>query len=94
MRHARRLAMLFAGAGLALAAPALAGVKEGVDAWTRGDFAGAIREWQGPAAAGDADAQFNLAQAYKLGRGVLSKVGESVYKTLMTEMSLKPRPVI
>lgn len=31
---------------------------------------------------------------YKLGRGVLSKVGESVYKTSLTEMSLKPRPII
>jgi TPR repeat protein len=27
-------------------------------------------EWQGPAAAGDPDALFNLAQAYRLGRGV------------------------
>lgn len=49
---------------------ALADVKAGVDAWTRGDYPGAIREWQGPASKGDADAQFNLAQAYKLGRGV------------------------
>ncbi len=59
-------------AGLALmAAPAaFADVKDGVDAWARGDFAVAIRQWQGPANAGDADAQFNLAQAYKLGRGV------------------------
>ena len=53
-----------------LAIPALADVKSGVDAWTRGDFPSAIREWQGPAEKGDADAQFNLAQAYKLGRGV------------------------
>ncbi|MBV9749438.1 MAG: SEL1-like repeat protein, partial [Acetobacteraceae bacterium] len=27
-------------------------------------------EWRGPAIAGDADAQYNLGQAYKLGRGV------------------------
>jgi arsenite oxidase large subunit len=31
---------------------------------------------------------------YKLGRGVLTKVGNSIYKTSLTEMSLKPRPVI
>ena len=31
---------------------------------------------------------------YKLGRGVLTKVGESAYKRSFTEMSLKPRPVI
>ncbi|HUQ13955.1 MAG TPA: SPOR domain-containing protein [Novosphingobium sp.] len=45
-------------------------VKAGVEAWTRGDFAAAIRSWEGPAANGDADAEFNLAQAYKLGKGV------------------------
>jgi len=53
-----------------LAAPAMADVKAGVDAWAVGDFAGAVRQWQGPADAGDPDAQFNMAQAYKLGRGV------------------------
>jgi len=53
-----------------LAAPALADVKDGVDAWSAGDFSRAVVEWQGPAAAGDADALFNLAQAYRLGRGV------------------------
>lgn len=56
---------------IAVAAPAGAqAVKAGVDAWTRGDFAGAVAQWRGPAVAGDADAQFNLGQAYKLGRGV------------------------
>lgn len=59
----------------ASAAPTLASgrsgdVRAGVDAWSRGDYPRAIKEWQGPAAKGDADAQFNLAQAYKLGRGV------------------------
>ena len=51
-------------------APAWADVKAGVDAWTRGDYPTAIKEWQGPATRGDADAQFNLGQAFKLGRGV------------------------
>jgi cell division septation protein DedD len=51
-------------------APAYADVKAGVDAWSAGDFAAAVREWQSPAAAGDPDALFNLAQAYRLGRGV------------------------
>ncbi len=60
-----------AGALLALlAAPAWADVKAGVDAWSAGDFTRAVIEWQGPAAAGDPDALFNLAQAYRLGRGV------------------------
>ncbi|MBW8784806.1 MAG: SPOR domain-containing protein [Novosphingobium sp.] len=64
------MATLLVGAAAALAGPALADVKAGVDAWSHGDYATAVREWQGPAEHGDADAQFNLAQAYKLGRGV------------------------
>ncbi|SOB87200.1 hypothetical protein SAMN06297144_2324 [Sphingomonas guangdongensis] len=52
------------------AVPAAADVKAGVDAWGRGDYRRAVEEWRGPAVAGDADAQFNLGQAYKLGRGV------------------------
>jgi TPR repeat protein len=63
-------ASLLAIAALLAGAPALADVKAGVDAWSRGDYAVAIREWKGPAEKGDADAQFNLGQAYKLGRGV------------------------
>jgi TPR repeat protein len=69
---ASRLAAAAIGAmALALgAAPAMADVKAGVDAWSAGDFNRAVVEWQGPAAAGDPDALFNLAQAYRLGRGV------------------------
>lgn len=55
---------------LLVASPALADVKAGVDAWSRGDYTAAVAQWRGPAIAGDADAQFNLGQAYKLGRGV------------------------
>lgn len=64
------LAGAAAVAWLAAGAPALADVKSGVDAWSAGDFSRAVVEWQGPAAAGDPDALFNLAQAYRLGRGV------------------------
>ena len=53
-----------------VASPALADVKSGVDAWQRGDFAAAVKEWRPAADRGDADAQFNLGQAYRLGRGV------------------------
>ncbi|WP_226700012.1 SPOR domain-containing protein [Qipengyuania gaetbuli] len=52
------------------AGAALADVKAGVDAWSAGNYDAAVREWREPARAGDADAQFNLAQAYRLGRGV------------------------
>ncbi|MFC3173861.1 SPOR domain-containing protein [Novosphingobium bradum] len=48
----------------------LSDVRAGADAWSRGDYPGAVAQWQGPAAAGDPDAQFNLGQAYRLGRGV------------------------
>ena len=61
---------LGAAALVLTATPAPADVKGGVDAWSRGDFNAAVAEWRAPAVAGDADAQFNLAQAYKLGRGV------------------------
>jgi TPR repeat protein len=57
-------------AALLTAGAAQADVKAGVDAWSRGDYAAAVHEWQGPAALGDADAMFNLGQAYRLGRGV------------------------
>lgn len=57
-------------AALVAAAPAAADVKAGVDAWGRGDWPRAVAEWRPLAVQGDADAQFNLGQAYKLGRGV------------------------
>jgi hypothetical protein len=57
-------------AAAAAATPAVADVKAGVDAWQQGDYVKAIAEWRPLATAGDADAQFNLGQAYKLGRGV------------------------
>jgi len=61
---------LAVGAIFLASSAALADVKAGVDAWAAGDYKAAIGEWQGPAQRGDPDAQFNLAQAYKLGRGV------------------------
>jgi cell division septation protein DedD len=64
------IALLIAASGVILPAAALADTKAGVDAWTRGEFVLAIREWQAAALKGDADALFNLGQAYKLGKGV------------------------
>jgi hypothetical protein len=66
----RSIGGAFALAMLLASGPAGADVKAGVDAWGRGDFAGAVAEWRPLAIQGDADAQFNLGQAYKLGRGV------------------------
>jgi len=68
---------LAAAAAVALlVAPAIAQnapedpVKTGVEAWERGDYKAAVDRWRGPAVQGNPDAQFNLGQAYKLGRGV------------------------
>lgn len=55
---------------LILAAPVQADTKAGVDAWSRGDFAAAVREWQAEALRGDADALYNLGQAFRLGKGL------------------------
>jgi cell division septation protein DedD len=52
-------------------------VEKGIDAWQRGDFADAVSIWRPLAEAGDADAQFNLGQAYRLGRGIPTNVAES-----------------
>lgn len=54
-----------------------AAVRAAVDAWSRGDHAEAVRQWQVPAARGDADAQFNLGQAYRLGRGVATDLARA-----------------
>jgi hypothetical protein len=83
--------IVLAGTTLGMAGPARADVKAGVDAWSAGlqanrtgdkagaqrFFAEAIREWQAAANAGDADGQFNLAQAYKLGLGVPQDLGRA-----------------
>lgn len=70
MRRYAFIALPIAAAIVFTAQPAFADVKAGVDAWTKGDFAGAVKEWRDPAMKGDPDAQFNMGQAHKLGRGV------------------------
>src|SRR3954452_16535696 len=65
-KHLVAAALLFG-----LAAPLSAqSVKAGIEAWQRADYAGAVAIWRPLAEKGDADAQFNLGQAYRLGRGV------------------------
>ncbi|HEX7855493.1 MAG TPA: SPOR domain-containing protein [Sphingobium sp.] len=70
MRAALVGTIVAACAAAVAATPGVADVKTGVDAWQQGDYAKAIAEWRPLAAAGDPDAQFNLGQAYKLGRGM------------------------
>jgi cell division septation protein DedD len=74
--RASRWSAILACVSLFLAAPAAAqNVKSGIDAWQRGDYVGAVAIWRPLAQAGDADASFNLGQAYRLGRGVLVDLG-------------------
>jgi uncharacterized protein len=77
LRYACAAALL-----LGIGGSAWASVKDGVDAWSRGDYARAVAEWEKPAASGDADAQFDLAQAYKLGKGVPADLAraEALYR--------------
>ena len=94
MRNVRAwqgLRVAIAAAMLSQALPVQADVKDGVDAWTRGDYVAAIAEWRGPAEAGDPDAQFNMAQAYRLGRGVEADAAkaESFYERAAANGHLK-----
>jgi cell division septation protein DedD len=70
-RIGRQLLCGAAAAAMLLGASAAwAGVKEGYDAWVAGNYSAAVNEWRPLADKGDPDAQFDLGQAYKLGRGV------------------------
>ncbi len=53
-----------------LAMPAWAGIGEGYDAYERGDYVAAFREWLPLAEAGSAEAQFNVGVLFQKGRGV------------------------
>lgn len=56
---------------LAIASPSLSqNVKAGIEAWQKAEYAKAVEIWRPLAEGGDADAQFNLGQAYRLGRGI------------------------
>jgi hypothetical protein len=65
---------LLVAVGAACASPSAAiapkTVRDGIAAWQRSDYAGAVAIWRPLADKGDADAAFNLGQAYRLGRGM------------------------
>src|SRR3954447_23100406 len=65
-KHLVAAALLFG-----LATPLCAqSVRAGIEAWQRSDYSAAVAIWRPLAESGDADAAFNLGQAYRLGRGV------------------------
>lgn len=76
-RLLRFIAGVGASAAVLVAAPVAADVKQGVDAWSAGNYTAAVAQWELPAANGDADALFNLAQAYRLGRGVPANINRA-----------------
>ena len=82
MRYLGRQLLIASSAAMVMAGAAYADVKAGVDAWQTGNFEGALKEWRPLADKGDPDAQFNLGQAYKLGRGVRAdlKIAQSWYE--------------
>ena len=61
---------LCAGLVLVLTAPGWAGIDEGKAAYSRGDYATAVRQYRPLAENGDANAQYNLGIMYAKGRGV------------------------
>ena len=54
----------------ALQSAAAQTVRSGIQAWEKGDYKGAVEIWRPLADRGDPGALFNLAQAYRFGRGV------------------------
>lgn len=74
----RALTIMAAALAATLAVPAGAqSVKAGVEAWQAGDFGRATAIWRALADKGDADAAFNLGQAYRLGRGVTASTADA-----------------
>lgn len=91
-KRAQAAAITVIGGMLVLCAGAAhADVKAGVNAWSAGDYAKAVAEWRAPAAKGDPDALFNLAQAYRLGRGVGedARQAETLYERAAAQGHLK-----
>lgn len=56
--------------GMSAIPAAAQSVRSGIEAWQKGDPAGAVAIWRPLAEKGDPDAAFNLGQAYRLGKGV------------------------
>jgi hypothetical protein len=64
-------------AAVLAAVPAFADFQAGVDAYQKGDYVGAVKEWRPLAEAGDPIAQFNLGLLYLDGHGVPQSVAEA-----------------
>ena len=58
--------------------PVLADWEKGLDAYEKGDYETAIKEWERLASQGDADAQYNLGHMYQSGLGVTQDFGMAI----------------
>jgi len=73
---AKRFPILALAASAAVLAPAAVAqqargtVESGITDWQAGRYEAAVRAWRPLAEGGDADAQFNLGHAFRLGRGI------------------------
>ncbi len=74
----RTATMLLAVVVVLVAAPAGADFEAGYEAYNRGDYATALKEWRPLAEQGGAAAQFNLGLMYHLGKGVPQDNKEAV----------------
>ncbi|MSO64268.1 MAG: hypothetical protein EXQ85_00430 [Alphaproteobacteria bacterium] len=63
-------AVVAIGAGVTISVPAYADFAQGAKAYEKGDYSAAYRAWLPLARAGDAAAQRNIGQLYRLGQGV------------------------
>ena len=70
MRMSLRFPVALVLSIICLSVPAWADFNAGGDAYTRGDYATAFREWRPLAEQGDSQSQYNLGWLYYYGRGV------------------------
>src|SRR5215831_1010791 len=78
-RMNQHLIMVLVPLLLHVAAPwCWAGVQEGYNAYSRGDYATALHEWLPLAQQGDAPAQYNLGLMYLKGQGVSQDFGQAM----------------
>jgi TPR repeat protein len=77
MRKLSLFPALFTFAALIAAVPAVADFQAGLDAYQKGDYVGATKEWRPLAEAGDPIAQYNLGLLYLDGHGVPQSSAEA-----------------
>ena len=73
----RRAVIAMIAMGLPVAAAMAQSVPDGIAAWRGGDPARAVEIWAPLAQEGDAEAQYHLGQAYRLGRGVAADLNRA-----------------